>query len=453
MWRALRFLTILAMLVALALWLADRPGSVVMHWQGYRLDTSFALMLVAVAVIAVISALVYRLWIVIGGWPARIVRKHQEKRRRRGYLALTRGMVAVAAGDAEDARRQVKRAEGLLGDPPLTMLLSAQAAQLSDDETAAGKFFSAMVECPETEFLGLRGLLNQALKQSEWRDALKLARRAYRLRPKSRWVASALFDMQARAGQWAEAEATLAESVQHRLIERSDGRGRRAALTFQRHLDARQRGQHDEAVKYARQAHDMDPGFIPAAVIQARSLVDSGKVRKAASLIETAWKRQPHPDFVDIYWAAKQAKDAAAKLQASQRLAKFKPDHSESRIAVATAALEAQMWDEARENLQPLVANGASVRVCRLMAELEESEHGDPGRGREWLMRASHADPNPAWVCSHCGNAVAEWSVLCGKCASFGSFAWRVPAHIASLAGKEAEFPAALSAGTIEEIR
>jgi hypothetical protein len=43
-------------------------------------------------------------------------------------------MVAVAAGDAAEAGRQAKRADALLGDPPLTMLLSAQAAQLNGDD-------------------------------------------------------------------------------------------------------------------------------------------------------------------------------------------------------------------------------------------------------------------------------------------------------------------------------
>ncbi len=450
MLRALRFLAILAVLVWLALWLADQPGSVILNWRGYRLDTSFALMLVAVGVIAIIVALVYRLWINILGLPSRIIRSRREKRRRRGYLALTRGMVAVAAGDPDDASRQVKRAEGLLGEPPLTMLLSAQAAQLADNETAAGKHFSAMLDNPETEFLGLRGLLNQAMKRDDWREALKLARRAYRIRPKSRWVASTLFDMLTRAGHWAEAEATLTESVKHHLVGHTDGHGRQAALKFQRSLEAREQGNNAEAVRCASQAHDMDPGFIPAAVIKARFLVDSGKMRKAASLIELAWQLQPHPDFVHVYWAAKGANDAAQKFQATQHLAGLKPDHPESSIAVAAAALEARMWDKAREYLQPLLASGGSVRACRLMAELEESEHGDPARGREWLMRASHADPNPAWVCNHCGNAVAEWSALCGKCGNFDSFAWRAPAHIVSLTSEEAEMPVALTARTNE---
>src|SRR5207244_3592662 len=79
-----------------------------------------------------------------------------------GYRALTQGMVAVAAGDAEEAQRQARKADVLLAEPPLTLLLSAQAAQLGGDEDAARRFFSEMLNRPETEFLGLRGLLMQA---------------------------------------------------------------------------------------------------------------------------------------------------------------------------------------------------------------------------------------------------------------------------------------------------
>ena len=47
-----------------------------------------------------------------------------------------------------------------------------------------------MMEQPETEFLGLRGLLTQAIKRGDKGEALDLARRAYRLKPKSAWVAA-----------------------------------------------------------------------------------------------------------------------------------------------------------------------------------------------------------------------------------------------------------------------
>ncbi len=50
---------------------------------------------------------------------------------------------------------------------------------------------------------------------------------------------------------------------------------------------------------------------------------------------------------------------------------------------------------------------------------------GQEAPAHEWLMRASVADRDPAWVCEHCGNPVAEWSALCGKCMGFDSFTWR----------------------------
>ena len=156
--RALWFLFVLGLLVIAAVWLADNPGSVTVYWRDYRADTSVALLLVAVALIAVAAAAAYRLWRFIRRAPASLSRAGRERRRRRGYLALTQGLVAVAAGDAEEARHQVKRADGLLDDPPLTLLLSAQAAQLAGDEGAGGNYFAAMLERPETEFLGLRGL-------------------------------------------------------------------------------------------------------------------------------------------------------------------------------------------------------------------------------------------------------------------------------------------------------
>ena len=52
-------------------------------------------------------------------------------------------------------------------------------------------------------------------------------------------------------------------------------------------------------------------------------------------------------------------------------------------------------------------------------------------------MRASMADPEPAWVCESCGNWVAEWTALCGKCSEFDSFVWRAPPHVIGLAEED----------------
>lgn len=441
MLRVLRYLIVLGALIAAAVWLADHPGAVTLTWQGYRIDTSVAVLVVAVAAVAATAALFYRLWVLVRRAPSDLFESWRLKRRQKGYQALTHGMVAVAAGDAEEARRQVKRADGLLDEPPLTMLLKAQAAQLAGDEQAAAKFFTAMMENPGTEFLGVRGLLNQAMRRGETEKALGLARRAYRLRPKSDWVASVLFDLELRSRRWLDARSTADDAGRRGLVAPEVGRRRKAVLALELSREVKERNIPDEAIRHAREAHELAPDFVPATIALASGLLDAGKGRRAATLIERTWHLSPHPDLVRLYGVALDVGDALARVRATQRLIKLNPDHLESRLALAAAALQAKLWGEARTALRG-VGDDPPARVCRLMAELEEQEHGDHAQARAWLMRASLADPDPAWVCDTCGNTIKDWGALCAKCQNFDSFRWRTPPHVVALAAPSAPTPA-----------
>lgn len=445
MGRALFFFAVLGLAVWGAVSLADQPGRVSLEWGGYRVDTSFAFLLGVVAFIAVVAALVYRFWIFLRRTPGRLKWAWRVKRRQRGYQALTRGMVAVAAGDAEEARRQAKRADGLLDEPPLTMLVSAQAAQMKGDEKAAGTFFQAMMERPETEFLGLRGLLNQAIKRGDKKEALTLARRAYRLQPKSEWVAANMFDLQTQTGQWLDARVTCDDLQRRKLIDKAETRRRKAILSYQLSLEAKHSGASEDALRHLNAANDLAPDFIPGVADLARRWVAGGKTGKAGKMIQEAWAHEPHPALVEPFWEASEAVDGLDRVQATEKLTKSNPDHPESHLALARASLEARLWGEARRHLEtalatppvdgqaPGVAAGPSARVCRMMAELEERGNDDSDRAREWLMRASHAHDDPAWICDNCGNAIGEWSAVCGKCENFDSFSWRTPPSIAGL--------------------
>ena len=146
MLRALWFLFIVTVGIFALAWLLDRPGSVVLDWQGYRIKTSIAVLFGSIIGITFATAMSYRIWLFLRRAPKQMTGAWHQRRKQQGYQALTKGMVAVSAGDVEEAMRSVKRVEVLLNEPPLTMLLSAQAAQLSGDEKAAEMFFKAMTE-------------------------------------------------------------------------------------------------------------------------------------------------------------------------------------------------------------------------------------------------------------------------------------------------------------------
>ncbi len=432
--RALRYFIIIAILAAAAAWLADQPGSVTMVWGSYEIDTSFGVLAIAVGSVAVLTALLYRTWLFVRRAPASIRGAWKNRRQDRGYRALTKGMVAVAAGDGEEARRQARKAEDLLNEPPLTMLLSAQAAQLNGDERAAERFFRAMTDNNETEFLGLRGLLNQAMKRGDRDEAIAITRRAHRLNPDSDWVSQSLFELQTQADQWLDAHVTVKEAVRNKHLSAPEGKRRQAVLTYQMSLDAAGSGDKDRALEYARDALKMEPDFVPAALSVAGTLIGIGKLRKAAGIIERIWARAPHPDMVPLYLEARGAIDALERVKMAEKLRATNPGHMDSELAVAGEALAASLWGKARDHLTTAAADNPPARVCRMMAELEEAENGDMAKSRQWLVRASMADPDPAWVCDNCGHTVTDWSASCGNCEAFDRFVWRTPPHVMRLA-------------------
>ena len=152
--RSIGYIIKVGVAVFVAVWLADRPGQVTIEWQGVLINTSVGILALSAFLLVVASVATYEVWRGLKRAPRQIVASRRVRRQGAGYRALTEGLVAVAAGDAEEARRLSKRADGLLNDPPLTMLLAAQTAQLAGDGKAARRYFEAMRERKETEFLG-----------------------------------------------------------------------------------------------------------------------------------------------------------------------------------------------------------------------------------------------------------------------------------------------------------
>ena len=451
-------------LAAAAGFLVDNPGQVEILWQGWQIDTTVGVLVAAAALAALAVALV--LWLL--SWilrsPRAYLRRRRERRRRAGYQALTRGIVAVAAGDPQEARRYARRAEALQADPPLTLLLSAQAAQIGGDELAAKKFFTAMLDRPETEFLGLRGLLNQALHAGDRTTARQLAERAAAKRPNTAWAASTLFDLEAREQRWDEARTALERTAVKGFIAPTAARHHRGVILYELSRTAAAAGDRQQALARAAEARALTPDLATPAAYYARLLLGVGKVGRATRAIERAWRTAPHPELAQVYGDIQKIETPLARVTRFQRLAAKNPAARESNLALAEAALAAELWGEARRHLEraleadpppfaALPANSggfakpmaiaddrsdvfsrATPRLCLMMGRVEEAEHGDLVHAREWLDRAVRALPDPRYVCSVCSVESSEWQSLCPRCGAFDTLAWRTPAWNATTA-------------------
>jgi len=410
-----------------AVWLAERPGTLTAEWRGWRLDTSVGVLFIAVLLLmlAGIALWLFYRWIV--GAPGALLDGWGESRRRRGYRELTQGLAAVAAGDGVEAQRHARKAEQLLAEPALTLLLSAQAAQLTDDRDGARQAFQAMLKDEQMAFLGLRGLIAQCLHDGSQAQALAYAERAFELRPQTPWVVHSLFDMQAQIGRWQAAQATLETGLRTKVVTQNKGRTLKALLLVERSRAAERDGKDGDALGLAREAFGLAPERIAVTRRLAEAQLKAGDSRRAMRTIERGWALAPHPDLAEVYLKASGEPDPLKRVAVARKLADQKPEDIESQLALAQASLDAGLWGEARRYLQAAGGASPSARVCRLMAEVEERAHSEQAKVHEWLARAANAPADKAWRCSACGAHHETWRSVCESCGAFGTLHWRAP--------------------------
>ena len=430
--RVILFFVLIGLFAVGVAWLADRPGDVAITWQGWRIETSVLFAAAAVAALVVLTTL---LWSFIRGIlraPQRLSVLLRNRRNRRGQLAVSHGLVAVAAGDARAARRFAQEAERMAPGEPLALLLNAQTAQLSGDRAAAERVFRAMARRPDTKLLGLRGLFIEAQRRDDINAARAYAEEAARHAPALAWAGQAVLEFRCATGDWAGALAALESNRQSGLIDKLMAQRQRAVLLTARAM-AEENGDRHRAVAAAAEAAKLAPTLVPAAALAGRLLVEAGQWRKASRIIETAWEANPHPDLAEIYTHLKPGDAAPERLARIRTLVERTPGNVEGALAIARAAIDAHEFNEARRALTPLAIT-PTQRVAMLMAELEEAEHGDVGRARQWMARAVRAARDPAWTAD--GYVSDRWLPVSPVSGRLDAFEWKIPvAEIAAGGG------------------
>lgn len=423
--RLLSFFVVLGLLVSGLAWLADQTGNVAVTWNNTQYEVSLLVALGGVVALAVGLGVIWSILRFVFRLPSLVSLAQRARRREKGYQALTRGMVAVGAGDARAAQKHAADARKLLADEPLTKLLRAQAAQLSGDRAGAVAAFQEMLEHHHTHALGLRGLHVEARRSGDTTAALEYAAKAHAHAPLP-WAAQAVLEDRAHHGDWAGALETVESNAAAKLLDKPTATRWRAVLKTalaQQRLDRDPKG----ALAIALEAVALAPGLVPAAALAGRLLGENGDYRRASKIIETAYRETPHPDLADAYLRMRRGDSLADRLARAKLLARIVPFDLESQLTVARAALEAQDLEAARKALAPALRGDSGARptgrACLLMAEIEERD-GNDGAVREWLNRAARAPRDRAWVAE--GIITDHWAPI-SPSGQIDAFVWRTP--------------------------
>lgn len=413
-------------------WLKDSDGGVTLDLAG-RTFGPFTL----VESVAIIFAAAVTLWLLVkafsflvalvrffSGDQTALSRFWNRSRERRGFTALSKGMIAMAEGDGRTALTQAKKAERLLDRPDITRLTIARAAEASGEANMANEYYKRLAAEPRTAYVGVKGLLERAVADGDKEKALKLAKHAFDLKAREPELLIRLFELQCEAGEWEGARRTLDAAAKIGAIPKAVAERRAAVLLVTDARAAEANGEPAKARDMIQRARRKAPGLAPAAITAAEQLHADGATRKAEKLLRDAWKVEPHPDLAAAFAALSPEETPAERRKRFRELTRIHPTNPNTRMLAAELALADTDPAEARKAMGDLAETRPTARALALMAAIEKSDGSEDTVVRGFLSLAIAAPRDAQWTCGNCGARHNEWAAICRRCEAFDTLAW-----------------------------
>lgn len=363
----------------------------------------------------------------LNGDETAISRYFDRNRERKGFQALADGLMALASGEGREAMNKAARAERYLRRPELTNLITAQAAEMTGDSKKAEIVYKQLLTNDRTRFVGVRGIMKQRLSEGDTDTALKLAEKAFALKPKHEETQDILLQLQAGKADWAGARKTLGAKLSTGTLPRDVHRRRDAVLALSEAKALLDEDTSIEAQMESIEANRLSPDLIPAAVLASESFLSQGKPRYATRVLKKAWEMQPHPDLAAAFAKIEPQETPAERIKRFRALTKVNSGNPETRMLLAELHIAAEDFPEARRAIGDLASHDPTARSLTIMAAIERGEGAEDTVVRGWLTRALTASRGPQWVCDNCQSIHSAWAPVCSNCSGFDTLSWRVP--------------------------
>lgn len=426
--------------------LMDTGGAIRIAAGGWELNLGplqtvvlLLVLIVAISALMKLVGLVVAVLRFLNGDETAISRYFDRNRERKGYQALSDGLMALASGEGRLALLRAQRAEKYLARPDLTTLLVAQAAEAAGDSKRATEAYKTLLAEDATRFVGIRGLLKQKLAEGDTDTALKLAEKAFALKPKHAETQDILLKLQSEKSDWTGARATLGAKLKAGSMPRDVYRRRDAVLALQGARVVMDDAASIEAREAAIEANKLSPDLIPAAAMAARGLIEKGDKKTATRVLKKAYEARPHPDLAAAFAEIEPEETPHQRLKRFKLLTALHPDHDETRLLLAELNITAEEFPEARRALGDLVTRHPTQRALAIMAAIERGEGSDESVVRGWLAKALTAPRGPQWCCDTCQAIHATWHPICENCGGFDTLSWREPQETSGQSATGAE--------------
>lgn len=422
--KSLRFLIAFSILCVLGILITSYPGEVKFDWLDYSVSLPIGLFIASLLILFCLIISFYNLWKWLWNLPQNYLAYLQKKRSQKEINLLIEGLSAIAAGQDYEAKEIIAVASELFPDNLLTQFISAQASYITGDDETASRLYTSMLKDRRTNFLGLRGLMLQAKNREDYKLAQEYIIKAISLRPDSPWLQEEYFINSVFLAQ----KGFFPQSEKNKLTKYISKAkwSRYLAMLHWIKLQNTSIISDTEREKLHLKIFESAPDWTTNIIKLAEYYIQHESFSKAQKLITEAFKIFPHRTLGTLWDSVFHEMEAIDRYRAMEKLVNTQENHPESLFCLASSAVKAQLWGQAKEHLDKLLSQGYTRTGCNLMAELMELQYPEKFElAREWWIKASQTFSDYEWQCRECSHHFDQWKLVCEHCSSIDKIRWQ----------------------------
>lgn len=388
----LRFFTLLmfqgTLLILLAVFLNQYPGSLQIAWLGYEIEVSVTFAVIGLLLLHIAILSVLKVFSTILHFPAALKNFFDKRRDDKSLNLMVQAIGALAAQDVQELEQLSGRLEKLPNSKTAAAMLMVQASVMGKNYDRGLKTLASSVESsPEARVFYCMKFFEILKAQGQNQKALEAVSDAKNLRPKNFFIRVSLVTHLLEMGHFEDVVDAIDEAYKKNKLFRGSLDSHKLKALLRLAEDAMNTKRLSRALYLYKEAYGIDGGA--TAYLYARCLMANQKNSQAQKVIEESWPKSPSDDLSSLYLEVVETHSEIEKFKTIQRLVSFAGKSEVSYITVAKAAIQAKLWGIAHEHLNQLIESGnRNPQVYELMAQLEMAEHQNISAANSWRQRA-----------------------------------------------------------------
>ncbi len=350
----------------------------------------------------------------------------------KGHDSFVQGMVALANKDFNRVIAEAKNTNKYLKDKSLDLLLTSETLKIEKKFDQLNKVYEEMLNQPNMNLLGLRGLMEQNIRAQDYHHAFIYGEKLFHLNPKIEKLYETLVNIIGKTNNWQKLIYLSEQSLKYKIIEKKTYIENKSIAYFEI-SKIKHKSFELESIELMEKALKLKESFAPFISFYIQLLINNNRLDKAKKVLRKAWTASPHPHLKQhMQKLAKALK--ISYLELVKYIVTNAKDNYESRILLAESYIDNQNWDDARLQIKSLLSHKPTREVCLLMSKIEEGYSGDSYKINAWISRSNLGKLGKIWICHISGISQTKWTSV-SKSGYFNSLEWKYPINTPSLEG------------------